>query len=128
MTRQTKREMKSTSRKLASEIIDLNTVGNQQMLKEFRQIIQQLRKEIKTKKPPSVPVTREFLKEMDKELLARAGEARKDINPRMVAEVITDKSMVANICTPDQRKRFVDLMTEILTEYGGGDGDTGPVQ
>lgn len=79
-------------------------------------------------KPPSVPVTREFLKEMDKELLARAGGERKNINPRMVAEVITDKSMVANICTADQKRRFIDFMEEILTEYGGGNGGAGTDQ
>ena len=124
----TKRELKKVSRKLGSEIIDPNTIGNGQMTEEFRQIIQQLRKEMKMKKPPSVPVTREFLKEMDKELLARADGERKKINPRIVAEVMTDKSLVANICTPEQRARFVDLMTEILTEYGGEDGGTGTVQ
>ncbi len=124
----TKKEMKKDSRKIASEIIDPNTVGNGQMLEEFRKIIQQLRKEMKMKKPPSVPVTREFLKEMDKELLARAEGERKNINPRIVAEVMTDKSLVANICTPDQRERFVDLMEEILTEYGGEDGGAGTVQ
>ena len=32
---------------------------------------------------------------------------------------MTDKSMVANICTPEQRERFVALMTEILSTYGG---------
>ena len=125
---QTKRGMKKDSRKIASEIIDPNTVGNQQMLEEFRKVIQQIRKEMKMRKPPSVPVTREFLKEMDKELLARAGGERKNINPRIVAEVMTDKSLVANICTPDQRERFVDLMEEILTEYGGEDGGAGAVQ
>ena len=124
----TKREMKKDSRKIASELIDPNTVGNHQMLEEFRKIIQQLRKEMKMKKPPSVPVTREFLKEMDKELLIRADGERKKVNPRIVAEVMTDKSLVANICTPEQRARFVDLMTEILTEYGGEDGGTGTVQ
>lgn len=80
------------------------------------------------RKPPSVPVTREFLKEMDKELLTQAGGQRKNINPRIVAEVMTDKSLVANICTPDQRERFVDLMEEILSEYGGEDGGAGTVQ
>ena len=125
---QTKREMKKDSRKIASEIIDPNTVGNQQMLEEFRKIIQQLRKEMKMKKPPSVPLTREFLKEIDRELLERAGGERKNINPRIVAEVLTDKSLVANICTPDQRLRFIDLMAEILTEYGGEDGGAGAIQ
>ena len=124
----TKREMKKDSRKIASEIIDPNTVGNHQMLEEFRKIIQQLRKEMKMKKPPSVPLTREFLKEIDKELLERAGGERKKINPRIVAEVLTDKSLVANICTPSQRLRFIDLMEEILTEYGGEDGGTGTIQ
>ena len=124
----TKREMKKDSRKIASEIIDPNTVGNHQMLEEFRKIIQQLRKEMKMKKPPSVPLTREFLKEIDRELLERAGGERKNINPRIVAEVLTDKSLVTNICTPDQRLRFIDLMEEILTEYGGTDGETGTVQ
>lgn len=118
-----KREMKKTSRQIASELIDPNTIGNEQLLGEFRKIIQQLRKEMKIRKPPSVPVTREFLKEMDKELLARAGGSKKNINPRMVAEVMINKSLVANICTQDQRERFVDLMEEILTEYGGTEGD-----
>jgi hypothetical protein len=79
-------------------------------------------------KPPSVPLTREFLKEIDRELLERAGGERKNINPRIVAEVLTDKSLVANICTPGQRLRFIDLMEEILTEYGGEDGGTRTVQ
>lgn len=118
-----KQEMKIASRQIASYFIDPNTIGNEQMLAEFRKIIQQLRKEMKLRKPPSVPVTREFLKEMDKELLARAGGSKKNINPRLVAEVMTDKSLVANICTPDQRKRFVDLVEEILTEYGGTEGE-----
>ena len=124
----TKRELKKVSRKLGSEIIDPNTIGNGQMTEEFRQIIQQIRKEMKMEKPPSVPLTREFLKEIDKELLERAGGERKNINPRIVAEVLTDKSLVANICTPGQRLRFIDLMEEILTEYGGTDGETGTVQ
>ena len=124
----TKREMKKDTRKIASELIDPNTVGNHQMLEEFRQIIQQIRKEMKMEKPPSVPLTREFLKEIDKELLERAEGERKNINPRIVAEVLTDKSLVANICTPSQRLRFIDLMEEILMEYGGTDGETGTVQ
>ena len=98
------------------------------MTEEFRQIIQQIRKEMKMEKPPSVPLTREFLKEIDRELLERAGGERKNINPRIVAEVLTDKSLVANICTPGQRLRFIDLMEEILTEYGGEDGGAGTVQ
>ena len=92
------------------------------MLEEFRAVIQQIRKDMKMEKPLSVPVTRELLKEMDKELLSRAEGERKNLNPRIVAEVMTDKSLIANICTPDQRNRFVDLMEEILTEYGGEGG------
>ena len=117
-----KREMKKDSQKIASMIVNPNTVGNERMLEEFRAIIQKIRKDMKMAKPLSVPVTREFLKEMDKEILTRADGERKNINPRIVAEVLTDKSMVANICTPDQRNRFVDLMEEILTEYGGEGG------
>lgn len=37
----------------------------------------------------------------------------------LIQLIITDKSMVANICTPEQRERFVDLVTEILSTYGG---------
>lgn len=119
---ETKKEMKQASRQIGSQIVDPNTVGNGQMLEEFRAVIQQIRKEMKMEKPPSVPVTREFLKEMDKELLAKANGDWKKVNPRIVAEVITDKSLVANLCTPDQRRRFVDLIEEILTEYGGEGG------
>ena len=123
-----KRELKKDSQKIAAKVIDPNTVGNGQMLEEFRAVIQQIRKEMKMEKPLSVPVTREFLKEMDKEILARAGGERKNINPRIVAEVLTDKSMVANICTPDQRKKFIDLMEAILITYRGEDGGTGTIQ
>ena len=117
-----KKELKKSSQEIASKIIDPNTVGNGIILEEFRAIIQQIRKEKKMEKPLSVPVTREFLKEMDKELLSRADGERKNINPRIVAEVMVDKSMVANICTPDQRKKIIDLMEEILTQYGGEGG------
>ena len=117
-----KRELKKDSQKIASTLVNPNTVGNGIMLEEFRGIIQQIRKDKKMEKPLSVPVTREFLKEMDKELLSRADGERKNINPRIVAEVMVDKSMVANICTPDQRKKFIDLIEEILTGYGGEGG------
>jgi transcriptional regulator with XRE-family HTH domain len=117
-----KRELKKDSQKIAAKVIDPNTVGNGQMLEEFRAVIQQIRKDMKMEKPLSVPVTREFLKEMDKEILTRADGERKNVNPRIVAEVMTDKSLVANICTSGQRNRFVDLMEEILTEYGGEGG------
>ena len=123
-----KRELKKDSRKIAAKVIDPNTVGNGQMLEEFRAVIQQIRKDMKMEKPLSVPVTREFLKEMDKEILARAGGERKNINPRIVAEVLTDKSMVANICTPDQRRKFIDLMEDILITYRGEEGGTGTIQ
>ena len=123
-----KREMKKDSQKIAAKVIDPNTVGNGQMLEEFRAIIQQIRKDMKMEKPLSVPVTREFLREMDKEILSRAGGERKNINPRIVAEVLTDKSMVANICTPDQRRKFIDLMEDILITYRGEDGGTGTIQ
>jgi len=123
-----KRELKKDSQKIAAKIIDPNTVGNGQMLEEFQAVIQQIRKDMKMEKPLSVPVTREFLKEMDKEILVRAGGERKNINPRIVAEVLTDKSMVANICTPDQRRKFIDLMEDILITYRGEDGGTGTIQ
>ena len=123
-----KRELKKDSQKIAAKVIDPNTVGNGQMLEEFRAVIQQIRKDMKMEKPLSVPVTREFLKEMDKEILARAGGERKNINPRIVAEVLTDKSMVANICTPDQRRKFIDLIEDILITYRGEEGGTGTIQ
>ena len=123
-----KRELKKDSQKIAAQIIDPNTVGNGQMLEEFRAVIQQIRKDMKMEKPLSVPLTREFLSEMDKEILSRAGGERKNINPRTVAEVLTDKSMVANICTPQQRKKFIDLMEDILITYRGEEGGTGPIQ
>ena len=123
-----KRELKKDSQKIAAQIIDPNTVGNGQMLEEFRGIIQQIRKDMKMEKPLSVPVTRELLKEMDNEILTRAGGERKNINPRIVAEVLTDKSMVANICTPDQRRKFIDLMEDILITYRGEEGGTGTIQ
>ena len=123
-----KRELKKDSQKIAAKVIDPKTVGNGQMLEEFRAVIQQIRKDMKMEKPLSVPVTRELLKEMDKEILARAGGERKNINPRIVAEVLTDKSMVANICTPDQRRKFIDLIEDILITYRGEDGGTGTIQ
>ena len=123
-----KRELKKDSQKIAAKVIDPNTVGNGQILEEFRSVIQQIRKDMKMEKPLSVPVTREFLKEMDKKILVRAGGERKNINPRIVAEVLTDKSMVANICTPDQRRKFIDLMEDILITYRGEDGGTGTIQ
>ena len=127
-SRETKKEMKKASQEIASQIIDPNTVGNGRMVEEFMGVIQQIRKEMKMEKPPSVPVTREFLKEMDKELLTKANGGWKKVSPRIVAEVLTDKSMVANICTPDQRRKFIDLMEDILITYRGEDGGTGTIQ
>ena len=124
-SQKTKREMKKASQEIASNIVNPNTVGNEKMVEEFRAIIQQIRKDMKMEKPLSVPVTREFLKEMDKEILSRADGERKNINPRIVAEVIVDKSMVANICTPAQREKFIDLMEDILITYRGEDGGEG---
>ena len=107
------------NRKLGAELIDPYTIGNHQIEDEFRKIVSQLRRDVLRENPVSVPLTREFLAEMDAELLKRADGERKNINPRIVAEVMTDKSMVASICTPEQRARFIDLMTDILTTYGG---------
>ena len=124
-SQKTKREMKKASQEIASNIVNPNTVGNEKMVEEFRAIIQQIRKDMKMEKPLSVPVTREFLKEMDAEILARADGERKNITPRIVAEVMVDKSMVANICTPNQRRKFIDLMEDILITYRGEDGGEG---
>ena len=46
-----KRELKKDSQKIAAKVIDPNTVGNGQMLEEFRAVIQQIRKDIKMEKP-----------------------------------------------------------------------------
>ena len=124
-SQKTKREMKKASQEIASNIVNPNTVGNEKMVEEFRAIIQQIRKDMKMEKPLSVPVTREFLKEMDAEILARADGERKNITPRIVAEVMVDKSMVANICTSVQREKFIDLMEDILITYRGVDGGEG---
>lgn len=118
-TIQQKQQIMGLNRKLGAELINPNTVGNQQLEDAFRSIVARIRRDIQQENPVSVPLTREFLAEMDKKLLEYAGGKRENINPRIVAEVITDKSMVANICTPEQRERFVDLVTEILSTYGG---------
>ena len=118
-TVQQKQQIMGLNYKLGTELINPNTVGNQQMEDEFRSVVAQIRRDIQKENPASVPLTREFLAEMDKLLLEYADGKRENINPRIVAEVMTDKSMVANICTPEQRERFVALMTEILSTYGG---------
>ena len=118
-TVQRKQQIMGLNYKLGSELINPNTIGNQQIEDEFRGIVAQIRRDIQKENPVSVPLTREFLAEMDKLLLEYADGQRENINPRIVAEVMTDKSMVANICTLEQRERFVALMTEILSTYGG---------
>ena len=118
-TVQRKQQIMGLNYKLGSELINPNTIGNQQIEDEFRGIVAQIRRDIQKENPVSVPLTREFLAEMDKLLLEYADGQRENINPRIVAEVMTDKSMVANICTPEQRERFAALMTEILSTYGG---------
>ncbi len=120
----TKKEIKLACQEIASEIVDPNTVGEEQILGEFRKVIQQLRKEQKIKNPPSVPLTRELLKEMDRQLLERAGGEEENIDPRIIAEVATDMFLTKIASTPDQRERFVDLMTEILIENGVMTGGT----
>lgn len=52
----TKKEMKKASREIASQIIDPNTVGNGRMIEESLKVIQQIRKEMKMEKPPSVQI------------------------------------------------------------------------
>ena len=117
-------QLMGLNRKLGTELINPHTVGNHQLEDEFRSVVAQIRRDIQKENPLSVPLTREFLAEMDKLLLEQADGKRENINPRIVAEVMTDKSMVANICTPEQRERFVALMTEILSTYGGeGSGE-----
>ena len=81
-------ELLALSRRLGAEMIDPNTIGNYKMEDEFRKIIAQLRRDIRREKPVSVPLTREFLEEADRELLQRAGGVRENVKPRMVAEII----------------------------------------
>ena len=116
---QTRQKVMGLNRKLGAELIDPNTVGNQQMEEEFRGIISQIRRDIQKENPVSVMLTRQYLAEMDTELLNRAQGNRGRVNPRMVAEVVTDKSRLSDLCTPQQRTRFVDLLADILTVDGG---------
>lgn len=118
-TIQGNQQIMALNRKLGAELIDPNTIGNQQMLEEFRRIIMQIRRDIQQEKPVSAALTRDFFRAMDEALLEKAGGDRQNISPRIVAEVITDKSMVANICTPEQRLRFIGLVEEILQGNGG---------
>lgn len=120
-------ELLALSRRLGAEMIDPNTIGNYKMEDEFRKIIAQLRRDIRREKPVSVPLTREFLEESDRELLQRAGGVRENINPRMVAEIICEKMLVDRICTPEQKERFIAVFADILSN-GGGEEDGKAIQ
>lgn len=120
-------ELLALSRRLGAEMIDPNTVGNYKMEDEFRKIIAQLRRDIRREKPVSVPLTREFLEEADRELLQRAGGVRENVNPRMVAEIICEKMLVDRICTPEQKERFIAVFADILSN-GGGEEDGKAIQ
>ena len=120
-------ELLALSRRLGAEMIDPNTIGNYKMEDEFRKIIAQLRRDIRREKPVSVPLTREFLEEADRELLQRAGGVRENVNPRMVAEIICEKMLVDRICTPEQKERFITVFADILSN-GGGEEDGKAIQ
>ena len=120
-------ELLALSRRLGAEMIDPNTIGNYKMEDEFRKIITQLRRDIRREKPVSVPLTREFLEEADRELLQRAGGVRENVNPRMVAEIICEKMLVDRICTPEQKERFIAVFADILSN-GGGEEDGKAIQ
>ena len=120
-------ELLALSRRLGAEMIDPNTIGNYKMEDEFRKIITQLRRDIRQEKPVSIPLTREFLKEADRELLQKAGGVRENINPRMVAEIICEKMLVDRICTPEQKERFIAVFADILSN-GGGEEDGKAIQ
>ena len=115
-------ELLALSRRLGAEMIDPNTIGNYKMEDEFRKIITQLRRDIRQEKPVSIPLTREFLEEADRELLRKAGGVRENVNPRMVAEIICEKMLVDRICTPEQKERFIAVFADILSN-GGGEED-----
>lgn len=120
-------ELLALSRRLGAEMIDPNTIGNYKMEDEFRKIIAQLRRDIRREKPVSVPLTREFLEEADRELLQRAGGVRENVNPRMVAEIICEKMLVDRICTAEQKERFIAVFADILSN-GGGEEDGKAIQ
>ena len=120
-------ELLALSRRLGAEMIDPNTIGNYKMEDEFRKIIAQLRRDIRREKTVSVPLTREFLEEADRELLQRAGGVRENVNPRMVAEIICEKMLVDRICTPEQKERFIAVFADILSN-GGGEEDGKAIQ
>ena len=56
------------------------------------------------------------------ELLEKAEGVRENIDPVMVAEIISEKMLMDRICTQDQKTRFVALFAEILSN-GGGEED-----
>ena len=120
-------ELLALSRRLGAEMIDPNTIGTYKMEDEFRKIIAQLRRDIRRDKPVSVPLTREFLEEADRELLQRAGGVRENVNPRMAAEIICEKMLVDRICTPEQKERFIAVFADILSN-GGGEEDGKAIQ
>ena len=120
-------ELLALSRRLGAEMIDPNTIDNYKMEDEFRKIIAQLRRDIRREKTVSVPLTREFLEEADRELLQRAGGVRENVNPRMVAEIICEKMLVDRICTPEQKERFIAVFADILSN-GGGEEDGKAIQ
>ena len=62
-------QLMGLNRKLGSELINPHTVGNHQLEDEFRSVVAQIRRDIQKEKPLSVPLTREFLAEIDKLLL-----------------------------------------------------------
>ena len=115
-------ELIELNRRLGVEMTDPNTVGNYKMEDMFRKIVAQLRRDIRQEKPVSVPLTREFLAECDRELLEKADGMRENIDPVMVAEIISEKMLMDRICTQDQKMRFVALFAEILSN-GGGEED-----
>lgn len=115
-------ELIELNRRLGVEMTDPNTVGNYKMEDMFRKIVAQLRRDIRQEKPVSVPLTREFFAECDKELLEKADGVRENIDPVMVAEIISEKMLMDRICTQDQKMRFVALFAEILSN-GGGEED-----
>lgn len=120
-------ELLALSRRLGAEMIDPNTIGNYKMEDEFRKTITQLRRDIRQEKPVSVPLTREFLEEADRELLQKAGGVRENVNPRMVAEIICEKMLVDRICTPEQKEHFIAVFADILSN-GGGEEDGKAIQ
>ena len=116
------RELIELSRRLGAEMTDPNTVGNQKIEDTFRKVVAQLRRDIRQEKPISVPLTREFFKECDRELLMKAGGLRENVDVMMVAEIIVEKMLIDRICTQDQKARFIALFAEILSN-GGGEED-----